>query len=279
MDSSGTGVPGGNGLHRRTRRGDLRPARLDEGQVREELEATRGLIGVGRAAVGIAHDFANVLTAVIGRAELVLEDTTLSPTVRSDLEELRAAADRGVWLARDLVRLGRQEIDGIGGVAQVDETIADMEPLVRRLIGEDVLLVTALGAGGRCAPVGVSALGQVVLNLALNGRDAMPDGGRLEIRTSARQDREHEVVSIVVRDSGQGMDAATRRRAFEHAFTTKADRGGSGIGLATVRSIVVGAGGSVRLASRPGHGTRAEVRLPVCAAPDLEGQAASALVQ
>jgi signal transduction histidine kinase len=150
---------------------------------------------------------------------------------------------------------------------------------VRRLIGEDVLLVTALGAGGRCAPVGVSALGQVVLNLALNGRDAMPDGGRLEIRTSARQDRKHEVVSIVVRDTGTGMDAPTRRRAFEHAFTTKADQGGSGIGLATVRSIVVGAGGSVRLASRPGHGTRAEVRLPVCAAPVIEGQAPSSLVQ
>ena len=226
--------------------------------------------------MGIAHDFANVLTAVIGRAELVLEDTTLSPTVRADLEELRAAADRAVWLARDLVRLGRQDV---GGFAQVDETIADMEPLVRRLIGEDVLLVTALGAGGRCAPVGVSALGQVVLNLALNGRDAMPDGGRLEIRTSARQDHAQEVVSIVVRDSGEGMDAATRRRAFEHAFTTKAGHGGSGIGLATVRSIVVGAGGSVRLASRPGHGTRAEVRLPVCAAPDVDGQAASVLVQ
>jgi signal transduction histidine kinase len=278
LDSSGTGVPGGNGLHRRARRGDLRPARLAEGQVRAELEATRGLIGVGRAAVGIAHDFANVLTAVIGRAELVLEDTTLSPTVRADLEELRAAADRAVWLARDLVKLGRQEVGG-AGVAEVDETIADMEPLVRRLIGEDVLLVTALGAGGRCAPVGVSALGQVVLNLALNGRDAMPDGGRLEIRTSARQDHEREIVSIVVRDSGEGMDAATRRRAFEHAFTTKADHGGSGIGLATVRSIVVGAGGTVRLASRRGYGTRAEVRLPVCAAPESNGQLPSALVQ
>jgi two-component system, cell cycle sensor histidine kinase and response regulator CckA len=276
LDSSGTGVPGGNGLHRRTRRGALREAPRDDARIRAELEATRGLIGVGRAAVGIAHDFANVLTAVIGRADLVLEDSTISPVVRADIEELRAAADRAVWLARDLVKLGRQDV---GGVAQVDETIADMEPLVRRLIGEDVLLVTALGAGGRFAPVGVSALGQVVLNLALNGRDAMPAGGRLEIRTSARLDREHEVVSIVVRDSGEGMDAATRRRAFEHAFTTKADHGGSGIGLATVRSIVVGAGGSVRLASRPGHGTRAEVRLPVCVAPERDGQAASALVQ
>src|SRR5262249_48132292 len=125
LERSGTGVPGGNGLHRRTRRGALRQARPDDALLREELEATRGLTGVGRAAVGIAHDFANVLTAVIGRAELVLEDTTLSPTVRADLEELRAAADRAVWLARDLVRLGRMES---GGVARVDETIADMEP-------------------------------------------------------------------------------------------------------------------------------------------------------
>lgn len=260
MDTIGTEVPGSSAQHRRTRRRALRRARADEARLREELEATRGVVGVGRAAVGIAHDFANVLTAVVGRADLVLEDTTLAPASRADLEELRAAADQAVGLARDLLRLGRRDD---GRIAIVDETIAEMEPLVRRLVGEDVVLVTVLGAGDRSAALGASALGQVVLNLALNGRDAMPDGGRLEIATTARREREREMVSIVVRDSGEGMDEPTRQRAFEHYFTTKSDRGGTGVGLATVRSIVLRAGGSIRLASRVGHGTRAEVRLPV----------------
>jgi signal transduction histidine kinase len=107
----------------------------------------------------------------------------------------------------------------------------------------------------------------------------MPQGGRLGIATTTRRDRGREVISIVVDDSGEGMDETTRRRAFDHYFTTKAERGGTGIGLATVRSIVAGAGGTIRLTSRLGHGTRAEVRLPVCDVPRGDGQAGSELVQ
>jgi PAS domain S-box-containing protein len=223
---------------------------------------------IGRLAGGLAHDFNNLLTAVTGFAEFVLGSLPRDAPQRGPVQEIIQASARGAALTRQLLTFSRQQRPN-ARVLDVNAVIRGAEPLLRRLLREDIGLATRLQPGlGRVA-ADPGQLEQVLLNLAVNARDAMPRGGELTIATSDvllgpefPRARPGRYVLLAVRDTGVGMDAATQARAFEPFFTTKAVGQGTGLGLATVYGIVQQAGGHVEVASAVGHGTTFKVYLP-----------------
>jgi PAS domain S-box-containing protein len=239
-----------------------------------QLHQAQKLEAVGQLAGGLAHDFNNLLTVIDGYAALLVAEVDESKT--GDLMMIRDAASRASALTRQLLTFSRaqtarpQVVDAAGLVAGV-------EVLLRRLIREDIDLVVTSAGGPAPARVDPGQLEQVLVNLAINARDAMPAGGLLTISTdrvvldSAPAGDEHaaagDYVRITVTDTGCGMTAEVAARAFEPFFTTKDQGKGTGLGLATVYGIVTRVGGQVRIDSRPGAGTRFEVCLP--AAPCL----------
>ncbi|MEZ5102563.1 MAG: PAS domain S-box protein [Thermoleophilia bacterium] len=275
---------------------DISSSRLDEGgsavgfqaicrdvSERRELEKQLGqsqkMEAVGQLAGGVAHDFNNLLTAIRGYAELLLArlDRDGAPDgPRRDAEEIMRAAERASGLTRQLLAFSRREISRREPV-DVNALVRGVEGLLRRTIGEQIELTTALDAPLPCVEADPGQLEQVVLNLALNGRDAMPAGGKLLLETrlvhlDAEYARRHAGVApgpyvrIAVSDSGSGMPEEVRARAFEPFFTTKPRGQGTGLGLAIVYGIVRRAGGHVFLYSEPGRGTSAKVLLPASAA-------------
>jgi len=242
-----------------------------EGQLRQaqKMEA------VGRLAAGIAHDFNNILTVIIGNTSLQLANPDLNETLTKALGQVVKAADRATELTRQLLAYSRRQViqrRGLDLNEQVEQTVA----MLRRLIGEDIALTTDLAAGLSPIFADPGNLGQVVMNLVLNARDAMPDGGRLVLSTTActvgtaeadaRSDaRAGQFVRLTVRDTGHGMDAATLARIFEPFFTTKEVGRGTGMGLATAYGIVKQHEGWIDVRSEPGQGTAFEVHFPVFA--------------
>jgi PAS domain S-box-containing protein len=226
---------------------------------RERLEAqlrqSQKMDAVGRLAGGIAHDFNNILAAVMANAQLLRETTDGPEAV--DIED---AARRGAALTRQLLQFSRGEAPAPGPVP-VAEVVNGMAPMLRRLISRDIRLDFTLGPTDAVVWVDRGQLEQVVLNLVVNARDAMPEGGTLAVST----DVQGNVACLEVRDSGHGMDAETRARAFEPFFTTKPRGRGTGLGLATVYGIVSKAGGDIEVESAPGKGTTMRVRLPLAA--------------
>jgi signal transduction histidine kinase/CheY-like chemotaxis protein len=241
-----------------------------------ELRQAQKMEAIGRLAGGIAHDFNNLLTAIRGNADLLLGELAPDTQARADVDEIRRAADRAAGLTRQLLAFSRKQVLQ-PRVLDVDEVVAGVDRLLCRVIGEDVRLRTLLRAGAGRVLADPGQLEQVLLNLAVNARDAMPGGGTLTIGTrlvpapalpapAATLRAPHGVVVITVADTGVGMDDATRARAFEPFFTTKDAGKGTGLGLATVFGIAQQSGGTVWLESEPGRGTTVSLALPVTAA-------------
>jgi two-component system, cell cycle sensor histidine kinase and response regulator CckA len=248
-----------------------------------QLRQAQKMEGLGRLAGGIAHDFNNMLTLIEGYGGLALAKLSAGGDATAEVREMLQAGERAAELTRRLLTFSRHRPPR-SGTACVNEVVADMQELLRRLIGEDIVVTTALdpAAAGLAVAVDPVELGQVVMNLAVNARDAMPGGGDLAITTRmARVEagtlparagaRPGEHVVLVVRDTGTGMTPETLDQAFDPFFTTKPPGEGTGLGLATVYGIVEQAGGHVALRSAPGDGTEVTVHLPVTEAVQPAG--------
>ncbi|HWZ28482.1 MAG TPA: response regulator [Gemmatimonadales bacterium] len=243
---------------------------------RQLLQAQK-MEAVGRLAGGVAHDFNNMLTAILGYTGLLLEGLpTLSP-LRPDIEEIEKAAQRAAGLTRQLLAFSRKQPQEVR-VLDLNEQVADMHKLLGRLLGEDIEVVTKVAKALGPVRADASQLEQVIVNLAVNARDAMPEGGRLTIETANVElddsyVREHvpvqpgPYVMLAVSDTGTGMSAETLSHVFEPFFTTKEPGKGTGLGLATVYGIVKQSGGYVWCYSEPGQGTTFKVYLPRVDAP------------
>lgn len=244
----------------------------------DELRQSQKMEAIGKLAGGIAHDFNNLLTAISGYSELALSrlDKHADPELRSDIEQIAKSGERAAELTRQLLALSRRQT--LQPTAfDLNDAVAGIESLLRRLIGTHITIATTLGSDECTIRADHGQIEQVIMNLALNSRDAMQDGGVLKIETEAVrltssealerfQAPAGEYVVLRVADDGSGMDEATRQRAFEPFYTTKALGEGTGLGLATVYGIVAQSGGYTALDSKLGAGTTVEVLLPHLAA-------------
>lgn len=235
----------------------------------EELRHSQKLEAVGRLAGGVAHSFNNLLAAISLHAELLLEARGSEEEQRRHAEEIQKAGERAAALARQLLAFGRKQVLEPRPL-DVDREIGVMVPMLRRLVGEQIELEARLDPGAGWIHADLGQLEQVVLNLVVNARDAMPDGGRLRIEARPLEGW----VEIQVSDTGVGMAEEVRARLFEPFFTTKDRDKGSGLGLATVYGIVSQSGGEVRVESAPGEGSCFSVRLPAVPPPAAEASPA-----
>jgi PAS domain S-box-containing protein len=242
----------------------------EQRELEQQLRQAQKLEAVGKLAGGVAHDFNNLLTAIAGHSELALARLEGGP-VAEHLGEIKRAADRAGALTQQLLAFsGKQVLRP--RVLNLNAVVTDVESLLQRLIGEDIALDRLLESGIAPVRADPGQLEQVLVNLAVNARDAMPTGGRLTIQTAnvtlaAEGARSLGLspgayVELAVRDTGHGMDAATSARVFEPFFTTKEQGKGTGLGLSTAHGIVAQSGGSISVSSSPGIGTVFTVYLP-----------------
>lgn len=238
----------------------------DRKRFEEHQRESQRIEAMGRLAGGIAHDLNNILTVVLGTTELLLDGSGSGAEVRANAEEIRSAAERAAQLVGQLLAFTRRQVV-VPVALDVAAAIDGMAGLLRRLIGEDIALTIDSPRGCGNVRLDAAQLTQVVLNLAINARQAMPNGGRLSITVAGVEGARGRQLELRVVDSGVGMDGATLARVFEPFFTTKDDGRHSGIGLATVKAIVDGCGGTVELQSAPGQGTAVTLHFPVIDAP------------
>jgi PAS domain S-box-containing protein len=241
-------------------------------QLEQQLRQAQKMEAVGRLAGGIAHDFNNILTAITGYADLLLEDLGATDPRRQDADEIHKAADRAAGLTRQLLAFSRQQVLQ-PTVIEVNKLVGDLEKMLRRLLGEDVELTTRLAPTTGRVKADPGQLEQVIMNLAVNARDAMPTGGKLTLETgnmdldeSYAADhypaRAGPFVMLAVSDTGIGMSEETQAHMFEPFFTTKEKGKGTGLGLATVYGIIKQSGGFIWVYSELGHGTTFKLYLP-----------------
>jgi PAS domain S-box-containing protein len=266
----------------------------DRHALEEQLRQSQKLEAVGQLAGGVAHDFNNLLTVIGNYAQFLTQELPPGTRGRADLDELLNATKRASALTRQLLTFGRKQVSTPRAL-DPNEVIRGLEDMLRRLVGEHSALEAALDPRAGLVLIDPGQLEQVLVNLAVNARDAMPSGGLLSIETeavrlTARDVRSRTVdgpvavlagtpgdhVCIRVTDSGVGMDEATRQRAFEPFFTTKPQGRGTGLGLATVYGIVAQAGGRLCLRSAPDRGTTVEVYLPRHAGAPIDRAGAEA---
>jgi PAS domain S-box-containing protein len=246
---------------------------LERAQLEQRLLQAQKMEAIGQFAGGVAHDFNNLLTAIGGYAELA-ERRELPAEARAAVEQIREASARAGDLTRQLLAFSRKHVVA-PETLDVAEVAQEYLPMLARLIGEDVRIELERDPETRPVLADRGRLGQVLVNLAANARDALPAGGRLTIRTEparlARRSARHwpelapgDYTALVVADDGVGMEAATLKHVLEPFFTTKSVGNGTGLGLATVHRIVTDAGGAVRIESAPDAGTTVTILLPVC---------------
>jgi signal transduction histidine kinase len=257
-----------------TEREDAMARRL---QLEEQLRHAQKMEAVGRLAGGIAHDFNNLLTAIIGYTEIVLYSLDPKDQRRADAEEIERAAMRAADLTRQMLALSRRQVLQ-PKVIDLNTALAKVEPMLRRIIGEDIAMTVNARAAHPFVRVDPGQVEQVVMNLVVNARDAMPKGGRLIVETSdatldtaAVTDMPDappgEYVMLTVADTGTGMTPEVRARIFEPYFTTKEVGKGTGLGLSTAYGIISQSDGHIALSSEPGLGTTFRIYLPRCEAP------------
>jgi PAS domain S-box-containing protein len=250
-------------------------------QREEQLRQALKMEAVGRLAGGVAHDFNNLLTAISGNTQLLLMDVAEDDAMRYELHEVQRAAERAAQLTQQLLAFSRRQILQ-PKVLDLNTLVTGTGKMLRRLLGEGVELITLLNSTGEYIKADPAQIEMVIMNLAVNSRDAMPGGGQLTIKTDSEQlsyslvGSHGEVpagnyVVLTVSDNGCGMDEKTLERIYEPFFTTKAVGTGSGLGLATVYGIVKQSGGHIAVHSEPGVGTTFRIYLPaVEQAPEAE---------
>jgi len=242
-------------------------------RVEEQLRQAQKMEAIGRLAGGVAHDFNNLLSVVLTCSQFLLDELAEDDPRRRDAWEIQRAGWRARDLTRQLLAFGRQQVLE-PKVLDLRLVVEGMEEMLRRIIGEDIVLEMRHAAETGLTRADQSQVEQIVMNLVVNARDAMPSGGRLTIETSQvdldeAYAREHvgtrpgPHIMLAVSDTGTGMDKATRERVFEPFFTTKAKGKGTGLGLSTVFGIVQQSGGSIWVYSEPGAGATFKVYLPV----------------
>jgi signal transduction histidine kinase/CheY-like chemotaxis protein len=238
-----------------------------------QVQRAQKMEAVGRLAGGIAHDFNNLLVAILGYGDMLAASIPESDPLRRCVEQIQRAGDRAVSLTRQLLAFSRRQVIDCR-VLSPNEVVAGMEPMLRRLIGENLVLETRLDPSLARTRADRGQLEQVVMNLVVNARDAMPRGGTITIATRGAEVERGAVdatgapfhsgryVVLAVTDTGTGMSAEVQSRLFEPFFTTKEEGKGTGLGLSTVYAIVRNVGGSVSVTSRLGVGSTLEVWLP-----------------
>ena len=256
-----------------------RRAAIESEKLQAQFLQAQKMESVGRLAGGVAHDFNNLLTVINGYSELLLRKVHVGDPIREGLEEIHRAGGRAAGLTQQLLAYSRRQVLQPRSIT-LDRVVNEMEPMLARLVGEDVQLGVELHAGAARIFADPHQLGQVVMNLAVNSRDAMPGGGQLSIHTAVVERSESDAqahpeghagqyVMLSVSDTGEGMNEETRRKVFEPFFTTKGADKGTGLGLSMVHGIVHQSGGHIEIHSEPGRGTTFKIYLPL-----VEGLAA-----
>jgi nitrogen-specific signal transduction histidine kinase len=249
---------------------ELREAagRRERQRLEEQYRHAQKLEAIGRLAGGVAHDFNNLLTVITGYAELLLSDEALSETAAASIQEIRQAAERGGSLTRQLLVFSRKQKLNPRSL-NLNELVVNMQKMFIRLIGEDVQLATALAPDLGMVRADAGQFEQVIMNLVVNARDAMPGGGKLTIETrnltlpvACLDLPAASCVMLAISDTGVGMSQDVQSHIFEPFFTTKEAGKGTGLGLATAYGIIKQSGGSITVYSEPEHGTTFKICLP-----------------
>lgn len=231
-------------------------------ELEAHLQRSRKLESLGKLAGGIAHDFNNILTSILGNAELALVAPGLQGKHRRAMEQVLLAADRASDLTRRLLSFARQRAVETRPL-NLNAEVRELRPMLERLVRADIHLIFECGAEHDLIEVSPGLVDQVLLNLVLNAVDAMPSGGELTVETRSISTDDGGSVTLVVKDTGTGMDAETRAQALDPFFTTKPVGEGTGLGLSTVFGEVRAAGGELTIHSEPHQGTTVEVSLPL----------------
>jgi PAS domain S-box-containing protein len=245
---------------------DITDRKRAEAALREseaQLRQAQKMEAIGRLAGGVAHDFNNLLTIISGRAGLVLTHRALDPALARNVDLIAQAAERAAALTQRLLAFSRKQVLQ-PKVADLNTIVSGMAVMLRRLIGEDIELVTVLDPALGHVKADRSQIEQVIMNLAVNSRDAMPEGGKLVITTANGAAGPAPTVTLAVSDTGIGMDTETRAHLFEPFFTTKELGKGTGLGLSTVYGIVQQHGGQITVETAPMAGSTFTIHLPPC---------------
>ena len=238
-------------------------------QLELELRQSQKMEGIGQLAGGIAHDFNNLLTVIQGNSDLALDGLDPTSPSHADICEIKRAAMSAAALTKQLLAFGRRQVLQPRPI-ELRAVTLEIQNMLSRLIGDNIELVLNLDEAAGCVLADPGQIEQVIINLVVNARDAMPDGGRITISTKTVPHRLRNAGGVVsgvcerllVADNGVGMDSATRDRIFEPFFTTKPVGQGTGLGLSTVHGIVKQSGGELHVATAPGKGTSFTIYFP-----------------